>query len=123
MREMKDSGVEWIGKIPVGWKTVKIKNVADINAYINAKMTATTFSKTNAKGRSREVITSELIYYWMIKLNIPVEFQKWHINRLLTLIRVFEIKDTPPKKMSQREIMSRNSALNEARKKKLHTRG
>ena len=99
------------------------KNVADINEYINAKMTATNFSKTNAKGGSREVITSELIYYWMIKLNIPVEFQKWHINRLLTLIRVFEIKDTPPKKMSQREIMSRNSALNEARKKKLHTRG
>ena len=108
---------------PEVYKHLTEKNVADINAYINAKMTATTFSKTNAKGGSREVITSELIYYWMIKLNIPVEFQKWHINRLLTLIRVFEIKDTPPKKMSQREIMSRNSALNEARKKKLHTRG
>ena len=108
---------------PEVYKHLTEKNVADINEYINAKMTATTFSKTNAKGGSREVITSELIYYWMIKLNIPVEFQKWHINRLLTLIRVFEIKDTPPKKMSQREIMSRNSALNEARKKKLHTRG
>lgn len=98
------------------------KNVIDINNYINSPMTATTFSN-KVGGNNREVITSELIYYWMIKLNIPVEFQKWHINRLLTLIRVCEIKETPPKKMSRGEIMSRNAALNEARRKKLNTRG
>ena len=98
-------------------------NILQINEYIDAPMTATTFNERLEKGRSKEIITSELIYYWMIKLNIPVEFQKWHINRLLTLIRVCEIKETPPKKMSQAEIMRRNAALNAARRQQLNSRG
>lgn len=98
-------------------------NITDINNYINAPMTATTFTNDKVHGNNREIITSELVYYWMIALNIPVEFQKWHINRLLTLIRVCEIKNSPQKKMSKNEIMSRNAALNEARRKKLNSRG
>ena len=86
-------------------------------------MTATTFSDAKKGKPNREIVTSELIYYWMITLHIPVEFEKWHINRLLTLIRVCEIKNTPPKKRSAREIMNRNAALNEARRKKLNTKG
>lgn len=99
-------------------------NIDAINKYIEAPMTATRFySDDKKKPGSKETITSELIYYWMIALQIPVEFEKWHLNRLLTLIEVCNRKNQPPKKRSQREIMSRNTALNAARKKQLNTRG
>lgn len=97
------------------------ENINTINKYIESPMTATTFSDNGRS--SREIITSELIYYWMISLNIPMECQKWHLNRLLTLIRVCNIKNAPAKKMSRREIMDRNAALNAARRKKLNSTG
>lgn len=97
------------------------ENVKDIRAYIEDPMTATTLPKDGKQGK--EVITSELIYYCMIACNIPIEFQKWHLNRLMTLIRVCEIKNSPQKKMSRKEILARNKALNDARRKKLGTTG
>ena len=98
-------------------------NYAKIQAYIDDPMTATTFSDIQ-KGRPNfEIITSELIYYWMIAYNVPVEFEKWHLNRLLTLIKVCSIKNTPPKKMSKKEIMSRNAALNASRRQAHNSRG
>ncbi len=99
------------------------ENYATINAYIEAPMTATCFFDDKQQKRSKETVTSELIYYWMISYNIPVEFQKWHLNRLLTLIRVCSIKNSPPKKRSRREIMQRNAALNAARRSRLHSNG
>ena len=99
------------------------ENLEQINSYISDPMTATYFPKDETKKNSREVVTSELIYYWMIAMNVPPEYQKWHLNRLLSLIRVCEIKNAPPKKMGRKELMSRNAALNAARRKRLNTRG
>lgn len=108
---------------PEVYERISNENVKEIQEYINAPMTATTFSNTKGGKGGREIVTAELIYYWMIALNIPFECQKWHLNRLLALIRVCEIKNSPPKKMSRKEILSRNAQLNAARKKQLNTTG
>ena len=116
----KDVDVDLYNYIP-------IDVMQQIKKYIEAPMTATWFNDEQSNGGkskgNRETVTSELIYYWMIALNIPFECQRWHLNRLLTLIQVCNIKNTPPKKMSKREIFNRNRALNEARKRSLHTNG
>ena len=108
---------------PEVYKHLSAQNIADINHYIYAPMTATTFREDKTKKNNREIVTSEVIYYWMIALQIPVQFEKWHLNRLLTLIRVCEAKNNPPKKRSNSEMVRDYAALNEARKKKLKTRG
>ena len=108
---------------PEVYKYLTNGNIDEVNRYIEAPMTATYFSEDKNGKTSREQITAELIYYWMISLNIPFECQKWHLNRLLTLIKVCNIKNTPPKKRSKKEIMSRNAALNAARRKQLNTKG
>ena len=108
---------------PTMYQYISASNIQKVKEYIDDPMTATTFSTDNKKVPNREIITSEIIYYWMITLGIPVEFQKWHLNSLLTLIRVCTIKNSPRKKMSKKEILNRYKELNEARKKQLNTKG
>ena len=99
------------------------ENITQINEYIADPMTATYIYEDEKKGINRDKVTAELIYYWMISLGIPFECQKWHLNQLLALIKVCNVKNSPKKRMSNRDILSRNKALNEARKKSMHTRG
>ena len=92
--------------------------------YIEEKQTATWFTNLDGKRNTQsDIITSERIYYWMIVYQIPHEYEKWHLSRLLTLIEICNRKNSTPKKMSQAEIMARNRALNAERKAKLHSRG
>ncbi|MCM1524225.1 MAG: hypothetical protein NC120_07170 [Ruminococcus sp.] len=94
-----------------------------INEYINDPMTATTFRSGESGRAKREIITAEIVYYWMVSLNIPLECEHWHFNRLMTLIRVCSIKNAPPKKMSKSENMRRMKEMNAARRSRLNTRG
>lgn len=99
------------------------QNLRDVNAYIDAKRSATTIHEEQKGRRGSETVTSELIYYWMVALQIPFECQKWHLNRLLTLIRVCNIKNQPPKKMGRRNTLKQNAALNAARRQRAHSKG
>nr|WP_297883993.1 hypothetical protein [uncultured Blautia sp.] len=98
-------------------------NFQQISDYIYAPMTATTINDRSSKSKNREIITSELIYYWMIANTIPFECEKWHLNRLITLIRVCSAHNEPPKKMSKRDVMRQYSELNAARRKKYNSKG
>jgi hypothetical protein len=93
-----------------------------VSKYIEKPMTSTVISKHDSS-QNREIITAEIIYYWMIALGIPFECQKWHLNRLLTLINVCNIKNSPPKKMGKHALMSRNAALNAVRRQKYNSKG
>jgi hypothetical protein len=98
-------------------------NIKAVDEYIQQPMTATTFKDDKSSKRNQEIVTAEIIYYWMSALQIPFECRKWHLNRLLTQIRVNSIKNAPPSKMSKRETISQYAALNAARKKQLNTKG
>lgn len=109
---------------PNVYKCLTNQHIQEINDYISAPMTAVYFPENNSKGKpiGADTITSELMYYWMISFNVPFECQKWHLNRLYALIRVCDMK-TNPKKMSKKEILARNAALNAERLKRSNGRG
>lgn len=97
-----------------------------IGAYIESKQTATRFAEMPKKPGPIKIITAEVIYYWMVSFNIPFECEHWHLNRLLTLIRVCgseTAKHKPASKSEKRDAMKRMRELNEQRKAQLGTRG
>lgn len=99
------------------------ENVDEIRDYIYAPMTATKIPKHKTGKNSRETVTSELIYYWMIESGIPFECQYWHLNRLITLIEVCGVKRTPPKKLGKSELMRQNAAINAANRARFNSKG
>ena len=107
---------------PICYLGLTRENLLAVKNYIDDSMTATTF-KDKKGPKSREIITAEIIYCWMIELGIPFECQKWHLNRLLTLVNVCSIKNTPAKKMSRRDALAQQSQLNAARRAKFKSKG
>lgn len=101
---------------PDAYKYLTNEHFEQIKNYMDAPMTATTLPKDN-RSPNRETVTAELIYYWMITFNIPTEYQKWHLNRLLTLINVCSFKNNPPKKKTQSELAAHHRAVNASRRK------
>ena len=99
------------------------KDIQTISDYINNPMTASTFPQQAGKGGSREIVTSELIYYWMVEFGIPFECEKWHLNRLMTLIRACEVHQGNVKKMNKKAIWQQNEELNRMRRARLHSKG
>ena len=102
---------------PYVYNNLTNENIKQIHKYIDDPMTATTVYDGSETKPSKRVVTSEQIYAWMISYGIPAEFQKWHLNRLLTLIRVCGAMNRQPKKLSREEALRRNAALNAKRRK------
>lgn len=103
---------------PLIYKVIPNSVKRQIELYCASPMTATTISRKAEKPHKRAVITSELVYFWMITYGIPFECEKWHLNRLMTLIEICSIKNTPPKKMSQKDLIAHHRAVNAQRRSK-----
>jgi len=99
------------------------ENIDKINNYIEAKMTASWITEVSNTPRSREVITSELIYYWMVAFTIPFECENWHLNRLFTLIKICNVKNSKPVKRSRSDMAARQRELNAQRRAQLGSQG
>ena len=107
---------------PIIYRYLSVDQMTKIKEYVSNSMTATTVNNRN-KRPSRQIITAEVIYSWMIDLGIPLEFEKRHLNHLLTLIDVCSIRQSPGKKMSKKDIYNQNRALNASRKARIGTHG
>lgn len=111
---------------PMAYLFIPEESMMEILNYINDPMTAAKFSNQNGNSGvfgHGEYVTAETIYYWMITLNIPPEYEKWHLNQLLTLIKFVSIKNSPPKKMSKKDASAQRAALNKARRAKYNSKG
>lgn len=108
---------------PNVYKGIDDSIIRKVNDYIKDPMTATWFAKEENKKHQSQIITAERIYYWMIALQIPPEYRKWHLNQLLTLIRVCELESRPKKKIPRAENLAQYKALNAKRRNALRSKG
>jgi len=108
---------------PSVYDRLTTEHFEQVSNYINEKMSATWFNERQSPRGRREIITSEVIYYWMIEANIPNEYETWHLNRLFTLIKVINNKRAPAKKMTPQQAAAERRALNEQRKAQMGTKG
>lgn len=105
------------------FETLSLDNIIKIRGYIKDPMTATTFNKKSGGKSKKEIVTAETIYAHMFSHSVPIECQKWHLNRLLTLLRVCDLRNTPREKMTKQQTAKWNAEQNAARKAKYNTRG
>lgn len=108
---------------PNVFKAIPENEINKIVEYISDPMTATTFCENKKQTGKKEILTAEILYYYMFKAGVPKECEKWHLNRLITLLRVFGEKDAPPKKMSKNDVLAQNRALNAQRRAKMKSKG
>lgn len=110
---------------PKVYRNISNRELERIGKYINAPMTATTFGDdgVDSKKKNTQIVTNELIYYWMIAHGIPHDYDKWHLNRLLTLIKVCEAERAPKKKRNRAELTRKYEAINAANKAKFNSKG
>ena len=108
---------------PLVYRCITNSHIDAVNAYIEAPMTASTVKEEKGGPINRQQITSELIYYWMTAYHIPFECQKWHLNRLLMLIRICNVENKPPKKRSKRDLYRHHAEVNAANRKKFNSKG
>lgn len=108
---------------PLVYTFITNEHIKQVNDYIADSMTATHVKKDKVTKSSRQTVTAELIYYWMIAYNIPFECRKWHLNQLLTLVDVCHAETSPKKNRNKKDIASEYRALNAARKQQLGTKG
>lgn len=109
--------------LPEVYDCITQTNIDKVLAYIYDPMTATTFGKGKEKKTSRKVMTAEVIYFYMFSYNIPYECRTWHLNRLMTLIRVFKEENEPKKKRRGSDLASEYAARNRARRQALYGKG
>ena len=110
---------------PLTYECMTMAHLRAIRDYMADPMTATKIKENPNAKKSSRIITSELVYYWMFAQGIPIECDKWHFNRLMTLIRVSSIESSPKKnrKMNARDIRAQNAELNRQRRKLHNTSG
>lgn len=108
---------------PEVYKYIPDSELIRVKEYINDPMTATTFAKEEGKGQGKKILTNEVLYFYMLSYNIPADFDKWHLNRLLTLIKIFNEENKPKKKMSKHQAINNYARLNAERRARLGSKG